>query len=178
MVRYLITFICLALNGAVQAQNPSQHGIELDALPWLSGGYYISGWYGEAHVKYRALAAKLNVPGQLLADGFKDKQIAAYALIVDYFPNVNFTGAWYGAGFEYWRSKISNTSDNTQADYDNTVFTVGLGYVWRISDSLYLNPWAALHMVVSGDEDITVGNNTYHQDTVTPSGSIKLGWEF
>ena len=162
----------------VFADNRTSTGIEVDALPWLTGGYYLSGWYGEKQLKYRAVIANVNVPDSFVDEGFKDKEIQAYAIIVDYFPKADFAGMWYGAGFEIWQTSITNEADNSRAEYDNTVFTVGLGYVWRLSESVYIHPWAALHMIIDGEQDIRVGNKTYQQDTITPSGSIKLGWSF
>ena len=174
----LATLLVSIFINPLYAADTSKSGIELDALPWLTGGYYLSGWYGKDHFKYRAVAARINVPDSFVDEGFKDQQITAYAFIVDYFPKRDMTGIWYGAGLEYWQSEVTNKDDNVSAEYENTILTAGLGYVWRLSESLYLNPWAALHIVVAGDEDITAGNNTYHQDAVTASGSIKLGWEF
>lgn len=159
-------------------QTTGSYGMELDALPWLTGGYYVSGWYGLDHLKYRAVTAQINVPSSFVKAGFKDHEITVYALILDYFPNKNFKGIWYGAGLEYWQSSITNESNNINKEFGHTVFTAGLGYVWHISDALYLNPWAALHMLISGEEKISVGNRTYQQDTIVPSASIKLGWNF
>lgn len=176
MKKYLSLIIFNVLPNISMAA--TDYGVELDALPWLTGGYYLSGWYGKDHLRYRGVVANIKVPDSFIDEGFKDKDITAYAMIVDYFPRRNLTGIWYGAGLEYWQSKITNKTDNATAEYDNTVFTVGLGYVWQLTESIYLNPWAALHIVVAGDKDITVGSQTYQQETTTPSGSIKLGWQF
>ena len=172
---FLIIVYFLTANLSLAEQN---YGIELDALPWLTGGYYVSGWYAADKLRYRAVLTEINVPDSFVEDGYKDKQIRAYAVIMDYFPSVSRKGVWYGAGLEYWQTSIANESDNAQAEYDNTVFTVGLGYVWQITESVYLNPWAALHLIVGGEQDITVGNRRYHQGSLTPSASIKLGWQF
>lgn len=144
----------------------------------MTGGYYLSGWYAKDHLRYRGVIANIKVPDSFVENNFTDKEITAYAMIVDYFPRQDLTRVWYGAGVEYWQNKITNKTDKVSAEYSNTVFTVGLGYIWRLSDSVYLNPWAALHIVVDGDQDITVGSQTYRQETITPSGSIKLGWQF
>lgn len=175
---YPVILILLMGISPCRAENTSAAGIELDAVPWLTGGHYLSGWYGKDHFRYRAVASKINVPDSFAKQGFKDWQITAYALIMDYFPRREQTGIWYGGGFEYWQSKIANQADNISAEYHNTVFTVGLGYVWPLTDSLYLNPWAALHRVIGGDENISVGNQTYRQDRTEASASVKLGWRF
>lgn len=178
MKYWSVIFVHLLFIFPLQAKDRSQFGMELDALPWLTGGHYISAWYSPAQIRYRAVAAKINVPDAFVEQGFKDKTITAYALIADYFPDRSRQGIWYGAGLEYWQSSLRNQSDNASAEYNNTIFTAGLGYVWHISDAVYLNPWAALHLVVAGDDDIRVGDRTYHQERLTPSGSVKLGWAF
>lgn len=178
MQRILIALILLFIAHSSSATESEAYGIELDALPWLTGGYYLSGWYAQNYLRYRAVASNINIPTAFVKEGFKDHEITAYALIVDYLPHQALSGIWYGAGLEFWQSRITNKSDNSKTEFDNTVFTIGLGYIWRLTDTVYLNPWAALHMLVDGNEDIKVGNKTYQQESIVPSASIKLGWQF
>lgn len=178
MKSILIALSLFLIANSSSATEPDTYGMELDALPWLTGGYYLSGWYAQNHLRYRAVASNIHVPAAFVKAGFKNYEITAYALIVDYFPRQELSGIWYGAGLEFWQSRITNKSDNHTTEFDNTVFTVGLGYIWRLTDTVYVNPWAALHMPIGGDEDIAVGNKTYQQEAVVPSASIKLGWQF
>ncbi len=125
--RFVFT-LCLLVSNPSHASISDHIGMELDALPWLTGGYYLSGWYAKNNLRYRGVIAKVNVPNAFLENGFKDKEIAAYAVIVDYFPRLDLTGIWYGAGLEYWQSRVSSKTDNVTAEYTNTVLTAGLGY--------------------------------------------------
>jgi len=60
-------------------------GFELDALPYVTGGYYGSVWYGLDRVRFRGVIAKVETPEFILEEGFENNKINAYAFIVDYF---------------------------------------------------------------------------------------------
>ncbi len=106
-------------------------GTELDMLPYISGGYYVSAWYGIEQFRFRAILTKTTVPEFVLAEGYKDNKLNVYAFITDYFFKKNFEGFWIGTGLEYWDSKITYEAENQTASYNNTVFTLGGGYVWK-----------------------------------------------
>ncbi|GJQ32598.1 MAG: hypothetical protein HBSAPP04_14370 [Ignavibacteriaceae bacterium] len=153
-------------------------GTELDLLPYISNGYYLSAWYGTGRFRIRGVLTKTTIPGFMLKDGFKDNKLTVYAGIVDYFFNDNFKGAWVGAGFEAWESEIRNENSSGTATYNNKILTLGGGYVWKFFDNFYLNPWAALHYIVGGETEIRLGNSVHKPGVLTPEVSIKLGWHF
>lgn len=153
-------------------------GFELDALPYITGGYYGSVWSGLNQFRLRGVIAEVNVPSFATEKDFKRKKIKAYALIIDYFFSKNFEGYWLGTGFEYWDSSIKNDTETAAAAYKNTVFTIGGGYVWNFYKNFYLNPWVAGHSIISGDKEIIVGSSTYRPQEFTAEVSIKAGWHF
>ena len=172
---------CFTTSSALAEENKhafNTWGIELDALPYITGGYYISGWAAFSNFRYRAVAANTNVPDFAIKDGFDDLEINAYALIVDYFQDQSLKGLWFGGGLEYWDSRITEEVSADSAQFNNTVATVGGGYVWYFAEQWYLNPWGALHIIIGGDKDVTVGNKTYQPPVVSGEISIKLGWKF
>ena len=125
-------------------------GFELDVLPYVSGGYYVSGWIGHDRIRVRPVVTKTTLPSFVVQDGFKNADLDVYAVIVDYFPRGGFRGFWVGAGVEYWKNSIENESNGGTAKWNNTVATIGAGYVWKVAGNFYLNPWAAGHLVVGG----------------------------
>jgi hypothetical protein len=153
-------------------------GFELDALPYLTGGYYGSIWSGLDHFRLRGVVSEVNVPSFATEKNFKSKKIKAYAVIIDYFISRNFTGFWFGTGFEYWDSSIKNDTETASAEYKNTVFTIGSGYVWYFYKNFYLNPWLAGHYIISGDKEVTVGSSTFKPKEFTAEASVKFGWHF
>jgi len=153
-------------------------GAELDALPYITGGYYFSGWAAKNNFKLRAIVASVNVPSFAVKSGFKDHQIKAYAVVVDYFQNPGLTGFWYGGGLERWKNKIKSSDENVSTEFTNTVITAGAGYVWPFYRHLYLNPWVAIHGIVDGDEHIQVGSNSYKPDAITGEVSLKIGVKY
>lgn len=153
-------------------------GTELDLLPYINGGYYVSAWYGIDQLRFRAIFTKTTVPQFAVTDGYSDNRLNVYAFITDYFFKNNFNGFWMGVGLEYWSSKITNKKENQTASYGNTVFTLGGGYVWKFYKNLYFNPWTAIHYIIGGDKKIQVGSSTFKPKEFTPEASIKIGWYF
>lgn len=153
-------------------------GVELDALPYITGGYYGSLWVGHNQMRYRAVVASVTTPDFMVKEGFTNNEIQAYAFIVDYFFNPNFEKWWIGAGMEYWDGSIQTDAEQETATYSQTVFTVGGGYVWKFHKNFYLNPWAAFHVRVAGDREVSVDDKVYEPSAFTPEASLKLGWYF
>lgn len=153
-------------------------GFELDVLPYVSGGYYVSGWVGHDRVRVRPVITRTTLPDFAVQDGFENADLDVYAVIVDYFPRAGFRGFWVGAGVEFWKNAIENAGNGGTAEWDNTVATIGAGYVWTFAGNLYLNPWAAGHVVVAGPTSVNAGGAPYSPKRFTPEVSVKLGWHF
>ncbi|NMH88701.1 hypothetical protein [Flavivirga algicola] len=184
-MKAIFLFICFILFFSFsygQADNQSVKdisvGFELDALPYITGGYYGSVWVGHNHFRYRAVIAKVETPDFIIKDGFTNNEIKAYAAIVDYFFKSDLEGWWIGTGLEYWDSKIQTDAKLNTSEYNNTVFTIGGGYVWKFYKNFYLNPWLAGHLRIAGDKDVIVDGSTFETQLFTPEISLKIGWHF
>ena len=153
-------------------------GFELDALPYITGGYYGSAWVGYKHMRYRAIVTKINTPEFVLQDGFTNNKIQAYTVIADYFFKPNFEKFWVGAGIEYWDGNIQSDAKLSTEKYKNWIFTVGGGYVWKFYKNFYVNPWAAAHIRIAGDTKVTVDGKEFKPALFTPEFSVKIGWCF
>ena len=79
-------------SGPTESMSPTL-GVELDVLPYVTGGCYASGWIGYNHVRARLVASKLNAPDFTLKDDFTNAETRAYATLVDYFWRPSFRGA-------------------------------------------------------------------------------------
>jgi hypothetical protein len=165
-------------TNATTAAPRTTAGVELDVLPYASGGYYVSGWIGHDRVRVRPVVTKTTLPDFVVQDGFKNADLDVYAVIVDYFPRGGFRGFWVGAGVEFWKNAIENEGNGSTAEWDNTVATIGAGYVWKFAGNFYLNPWAAAHVVTGGPISVNAGGATYSPKRFTPEVSVKLGWHF
>ena len=155
-------------------------GFEIDALPYITGGYYFSAWLGfkKQQQRLRPVYAKVNVPEFMYdTEAFDRNTIWVYAIVVDYFFKPDFKGFWIGTGIEYWDGEIEDKFSET-AKYNNWIFTLGTGYVWKFWDNLYINPWVAAHVRIAGDEEVPVGSYTFLTPFITPEISLKLGWNF
>ncbi len=156
-------------------------GFELDALPFATGGWYASAWQGYGKWRVRAVASHINIPEFSVKDGFDSAETDAYALIADRFFGSGaeyHRGFWAGAGLEYWHNGISRSGYRGQAAYNTVMFTFGAGYVWEITDTIYLNPWFAGHVQAAGDRNVEVSGRKYRPGSFLSEASMKLGWRF
>ncbi|MCI0750611.1 MAG: hypothetical protein L0Y35_02120 [Flammeovirgaceae bacterium] len=129
-------------------------------------------------MRYRAVVATINTPDFILPTGFTNNNIQAYAAIADYFFEGDFERWWLGGGAEYWKAKIQTDAKLGTAYYNQAVFTLGGGYVWKIYKNFYLNPWVAVHLRLAGDTAITIDSKVFNPDFFTPEASLKIGWHF
>lgn len=179
-----ILFAQQSLNSANDAATVSRSwkvGTEVDVLPYAMGGYYGSAFLGHDGWRFRGVAARSDTPSFLVTNGFEKKRTDAYALLADRFLGSRRTqlkGFWVGGGGEYWQSRIRQENASNFTHYDNFILTAGGGYVWKLSNHFYLNPWSAMHIAVAGDRNINVSGKTYQQPRLTPEASLKFGFIF
>ena len=156
----------------------SKFGTEIDALPYVMNGYYASAFVARDGWRFRGVAARSQAPSFLVTDGFEKKRTDAYALLVDRFMGQKRNGLevlWIGGGAELWRSRIRQDGTPDFTRYNNTVLTAGGGYVWKLSNHFYVNPWSAMHVIAGGDRRINVSGKIYEQPRLTPELSVKFG---
>jgi hypothetical protein len=153
-------------------------GVELDVLPYATGGWYGSLWYGFGHLRLRGVVSEVNPPDFTIEGDFTNAQTRAYALIVDYFPRRDRTALWLGAGIERWENSIEHPEEVARGQYDTVMATLGVGWIWRLGDHVYVNPWAAGHLRVAGDDQALLGSRLYAPDRFVPEASVKIGWRF
>ncbi len=169
---------CHFVNAQTQEKTNQTVGFELDALPYIAGGFYGSIWYGRNQMRYRTVITKITTPEFVLKDGFTNNDMYVYALITEYFFKPGFEGWWVGTGLEYWDAEIQTDAKLSTAEYENYIFTVGSGYAWKFHKNFYLNPWAAVHVRIAGDSEVPVDNRVFEPAPILPEISVKLGWHF
>lgn len=153
-------------------------GTEVDFLPYVLQGYYGSLWLGLGHWKFRAVAASAVTPDFLIDEKFTDNRLFVLAAIADFYFKSDFKGWWIGGGGERWGADVTEKASGIRADYVGWIATLGAGYTWYFWRGLYLNPWAAFHLLAGGDRDVTVGASTFEPALFTPEASVKIGWRF
>ena len=155
-----------------------QAGVEADVLPYVTGGWYASGWVGYDRVRLRLVASKVNPPDFTLKDDFTNGETRAYAALVDYFPRPAFEGPWIGGGIEHWDNRVGHPAETATGNYQNWMATVGGGWVFGMGRHLYLNPWAAGHWRIAGDTQTYVGSRLFQPRSALAEASVKMGWRF
>jgi len=177
-----LVLICLA-SCSLTAQEPVQTqrftaGLELDFLPYVTGGYFGAAWAGMGHWRGRLIIAKATKPDFLLPDGYSHNTIRAYALLADYFPRLHFSGWWLAGGLVYWDAAIQNDAQQQAGSYGSYLVSGGLGYNWKFYRNFYLCPWAGLHVRVAGDDRVAFQAASFTPPRFNPEASLKIGWHF
>jgi hypothetical protein len=159
-------------------------GFAIDLLPPImsatTGNFGYSGqvWYGYKKFRIRGAIADFYMPDKLMGnEDFRDLHTTATALIFDYLKNYNFKGWWVGAGVEMWNNKIASKSDNNNYTYKDYVATEGLGYIFKVYKNFYVEPWGAVHYVLS-NESVSVSTTEYKTKKFQGEVSLKIGWHF
>ncbi|ANM31731.1 hypothetical protein ABI59_22495 [Acidobacteria bacterium Mor1] len=152
-------------------------GTEVDLVPFLYDGYYVSLIGGAGKLRGRVVRTELTLPSFVTDDAFRDDDRKVDALILDVYFRPDFEGWWVGPGLERWTGDVTEVSSGLRRGYRTDVLTLGGGYTWRFSEHFYLNPWAAVHVPIGGDRDVQFADNTFEIDP-TPEISVKLGIRF
>lgn len=182
MKNIILSLFILFCCGFAHAQLPQtraiQAGLELDALPYLTGGYFAAGWVGQGHWRARVLHAFVNKPDWTTTKGFTQHQISAYAALIDFFPKKGWRSWWIGAGPVVWKSNIQSDSKIQRIYFDNVLLNGSLGYNLDLGKKFYLSPWGGLSLRVAGDQEIPVDQVLYTLPLINPEVSLKLGFRF
>jgi hypothetical protein len=180
----LILFVLSSLINAQEEENKCSKlnfGLELDALPYISGGYYGSVWGKIDNYRIRPVITKLTQPEFVVDDNFKELKTKVFALLVDYVFSTNESvnnSFWVGTGIEYWDNSIVEKSSAIKKSFSNFYYTLGGGYIYKFWNNFYINPWIAVHLKIGGDSELSFDVNKYKPSVFVPEGSIKIGYEF
>lgn len=152
-------------------------GTELDLFPYLSGGYYFSAVAGRGKWRARYVRVNATTPDFATQSGFDNNEMYVDAYIVDYYFKEGFTGWWVAPGLEKWKGHVTEKISGLRKSYDTDILTLGGGYTFRLSENIYINPWAALHIPIGGDRDIAFTRDSFRLRPI-PEASVKLGVNF
>jgi len=158
-------------------------GIAIDLLPSiLSGaeekpGYSFQVWTGIERIKIRFVAAHLYQPDSLIDESFTNYEMNVTAFIMDYFFSDNFSGLWIGTGAELWNCSIEHKTSGSATSWTDNILTLGAGYVWKLTESVYLDPFAAVHYRMN-DSKVVAGGSEFSRQRVSASASVKIGYMF
>jgi hypothetical protein len=152
-------------------------GTEVDLVPFLCDGYYISAIAGKGRVRGRVVRTELTTPSFFTDDAFEDNDLSVTAAIVDLYFKDGFSGWWVGPGLERWEGDVTEKASGVRKGYETNILTLGGGYTWKLSRHFYLNPWAAVHIPIGGDRDVAFETSVF-EINATPEASVKFGVAF
>lgn len=177
---FFISFIILSIPVSAEENESTKEwmfGTELDFVPYVFDGYYISAIAGYGHWRTRFVYTDITTPDFATQSGFEDNRLKVKAYIVDYYFKEGFEGWWIGPGLETWEGTIKEKSSELKKTYTTNILTLGGGYTFRFNNHLYINPWAAVHIPIGGDKEVQFASKTLKIDP-TPEASIKIGINF
>jgi hypothetical protein len=131
----LITIILVVSLNAFSQQTPARKinaGVEIDVLPYITGGYFAAAWVGKDHIRVRTLTANVNKPDAFIKEGFTNNKVTAYALLGDYFLKEGWKGFWAGTGVVYWKSSIQTDAKLSNSHFENWFINGSLGYNFKL----------------------------------------------
>jgi hypothetical protein len=158
-------------------------GYTLDMLPVIlsasegRAGYSFQVWAGLNRIKIRVIGAHLLMPQSMIKDSFEDYEVNVAAILIDYFFTRDLRGFWIGSGVELWNSSVKHKKTGETALFTDSIITAGGGYVWHLTEHVYLNPFAALHFRIN-DSKVLAGNEEFTRKKFSSSASVKIGYRF
>jgi hypothetical protein len=176
----LFVFLSGGLAGFAQTDSTTRLniGIEQDALPYITGGYFAGAWAGIGHIRVRAITARVHKPDFIIKKGFTNNRVTAYALLADYFLRKGWSGWWAGSGIVYWKNTIQSDQKAAISGFDTWLLSGNVGYNFKLYKHLYISPWAAMHIRIGGASHVVVDGKTFKPPLLNPEASVKLGIYF
>jgi len=173
----LCTAAELATASASAAPPPFRAwSVEVDPLPFATGGYSVALGWQAAHVRLSANAFAANLPSFAVQDGWSGRIRAAGALRVQLYPDWRNRGLFGALQLGPVATRFTSASGAVSDAYQ-LVLTPSVGYRWFPWDGrlgLYLMPAAGIGLALAThDEGVS-----YRAPVVTAQAALHLGWEF
>ena len=138
-----IFLIFLFQKGSSQVESGVKldYGIEIDALPYITGGWFGAAWMGKNNWRLRILATEVYKPDWSINRNYKNHHIHSYALLFDGFLKKEWKGWWIGSGLVFWKSDIMAANGISRSNFENFLLNGSIGYHWKLGRKIYLSPW-------------------------------------
>lgn len=171
----VFTLLIFSISPAQKTSKSFNAGMEVDALPYATGGWFAAAWAGKEKWRVRLLAASVNKPDFTTKKGFTNHHINAYALVADHFFDKEWKGWWLGGGLVVWKSRIQTDARLQTTSFTDYLLNGSAGYNIRLNNNIYLSPWAGMSIRIAGEKNIPVDNKHYTLPLLNPETSLKLG---
>ena len=179
MKKILRIMLLIVLCNSTTIYGIDKIGVELDLYPFITGGNYMGAYVAQNGFKYRVIRAKSNMPEFMLQNNIENVNLEVYAFIVDYyFDKTDYKGLWFGIGGERWNNRIDEKNGVKNVDFSQNIFTFGGGYLFELTDRIFINPWAAVHVNMRNEREKIIGDTSYEIKKIIPEVSVKLGYSF
>ena len=179
MKKILRIIVLIVLCNSTTIYGIDKIGVELDLYPFVTGGNYMGAYVAQNGFKYRVIRAESNMPEFMLQNNIENVNLEVYAFIVDYyFDETDYKGLWFGIGGERWNNRIDEKNGVKNVGFSQNIFTFGGGYLFELTDRIFINPWAAVHVNMGNEREKIIGDTSYEIKKIIPEVSVKLGYSF
>ena len=168
---------------AVPVKALEASGYAVDLLPTAlslienKAGYSIQAWAGIERVKVRVIGAHLYLPDERIEGPFTENEMNVSAFLIDYFFQDDFEGLWIGTGIENWNCTVRHADTGEYLTWNDSIMTLGTGYVFKLANGFYIDPFAAMHYRMNDNEVTAQNGDAFKRKRLTYSASLKLGYQ-
>ena len=163
------------------AQHALALGVNLDPFPTIISafsrefGLEIQPWFGIDHYKIRFDIAHMRVPDTIAGTKYFYKNSCnSFSVMAEYIFGNNFDGFHIGAGIGVWHNTIRHKYFNVHGNIILPFLKIEGGYIWKFYKNLYLEPCAALDIMLM-HKTISIYGFTYKPLPAAGEISVKFG---
>lgn len=175
----LTVMLLFGLPGITLAED--RFGFDTDLIAYRIGefpeSFFLSGWYGWERLKLSVTAAHLKLVEAHTHDGFTNESDSVYGLGLDYLFNGHRSGFSCGPRLIYIDGVATSQKNQQRGDYQHFSAGINLGYLWNITDHLYLMPNVNV-LVPLGETKFAIGADDTYEATWNLEPGFRIGWEF
>jgi hypothetical protein len=154
-------------------------GGSFNLLPLTLAGVGISGWVGKDRYRITFDHYNLNTPASMLRDGFIDGKVEeANSIGLDYFYSGRLSGVYFGGGIQFADYSVGHENTFERGSWGSVSLNGSLGYLYNISNSIFLDTKITVNASLAEEEAIYVGNYEFVPDTGSLYGLVGIGIKF
>lgn len=176
MKRIIALGLLVALLGTQEIHAQSIN-LEIDPIPYALNGFSVAAGVNMDHMGYEIEVFGIEVPEAFHGNEGFTRYVWGVSAKADYY----FRGADDGlfTGIDVDVTSARYTLNETGGDINKTHVSAGLtfGYKVKLTDDLYVTPWAGLGYMFNAD-DLSIDGEMFQQNALRPFPALSIGWQF
>ncbi len=150
--------------------------VESDPFAFALSGYSLHVGVVQDHIHAQVGIFAADVPDALLNNTNFALTQAGYGLKLDYYPDDDSYGLFYGLEYEVMRSTY--TIQTSSSEDESQLLGVRVGYKYPLTDSMYISPWMAIKHRLSDVQSVSLSGETYDIDANFFFATVHFGFDY